>query len=118
MKNNRKEQEMFYHWALTHHDELTEERYFPKINPERSSYYEEPQEIYPYCHEYSYETVDELKKQLEKMWGNDKTIEQILTAVVVSAFKNEPENYREDCSKSKAQENATQNELTTFIYNF
>lgn len=111
---NQSDKEKMYQWACDKHTEELEEKYFTKIDKACESYFEKKLSQETYCREYCFQTMPELRSELEAMWGNDEAMEQVEKAVLVAAMKNKP---RVKCDGQSEREVQT-DQLSPFIYSF
>lgn len=112
MEKNAKEKELFYCWGGREENNYS----FEKIDLCTESYFIErkPQE---YIREYDFETLPELREELNKMWADESCMKDIMQAVLVAAFKNKPE-----ISHNVVQLDSTilgsGEKMPAYIYNF
>lgn len=111
------EKERLYQWACTYHTGELEVEYFTNIQKERESYYEKRDPLEKYGKEYTFQTMPELRRELELLWDGDEVMEQILKTVLVAAMKNKPlpgtEGEGQEASPREVKE-----QIKPFIYNF
>lgn len=71
-----------------------------------------------YIREYGFETLPDLKKELDKMWNNDEVMQNCMQTVLIAALKSKPID--KDKKEDEVKQSETQNEkkLSPFIYNF
>ena len=114
---NQTEKDKLYEWACSCVTREIKEKYFPAIDREAKSYYEErdSRQKAGYCREYTYETVPELKAELASLWDGDAGMVQIEKAVLVAAMKNKPSK---ETTAVPEEVSEKMKELTPFIYNF
>lgn len=111
---NQGEKEKMYQWACDNHTEELEEKYFTKIDKTCESYFEKKLRQETYCREYHFQTMPELRSELEVMWEKDEMMEQVEKAVLVAAMKNKPRLRFDGQSKREVRTD----QLSSFIYNF
>lgn len=112
MDRNEREKNMLREWAEKNNSAYQ----FPKIEKDKDSYFIERQET-SYIREYGFETLPELFQELNILWKDEKSMEQINKVVGVAALKNKPS---EDIQKQVQEEDADEMKdmLPEFIYNF
>lgn len=72
-----------------------------------------------YMREYGFETLPELKEELNKMWGGDETLETCLQTVLVAAFKLKPSDESDNGEDKESSGHERKDEkLLPYIYNF
>lgn len=114
---NKGEKERLYQWACEYHTKEIEERYFTRIDKECESYFEKRDPKEKYGREYVFQTIPELRKELEIMWDGDETMEQIMKAVLVASMKNKPmPEENNDTAASNPEE--LKEQIKSYIYNF
>lgn len=114
MDINQGEIEKLYQWASNNFTNEIEVKYFTKIDKECVSYFEKRPFQSEYGKEYRYQTMPELRSELNAMWKDDDIMKQILKTVLVASMKNKPK------MQENGQENKEENikQLKPFIYNF
>lgn len=106
------EKDKLYQWAVQNNKSDNHIDCFTKIDKNKESYYE-PYEDRAYLMEYTFQTVPELREELQKLWQGDNCMQQIETVVLVAAMKNRGEVFEE-----KDTNEATEQQLKPYIYNF
>ena len=111
---NQGEKDRLYQWACDNHSKELEEKYFTKIDRKCKSYFEKRSYQDLYYIEYSYQTMPEIKSELDAMWENDDVMENIEKVVLVASMKNKPKLEKE----LGEDQNERMEQLKPFIYNF
>lgn len=109
---SQNEKDRLYKWAVLNGKQNNEGNCFTKIDKNQESYYEKYEDR-EYLTEYTFQTVPELRKELQKLWQNDECMKQIETVVIVAAMKNCTKMY-EDNDTNEVMEQ----QLKPYIYNF
>lgn len=113
MEKNDKEKQMLYEWGKANGASY----HFPQIDKAEKSYYIRRETEDSYIREYGFETLPELVKELDTMWGNEEAMQSIKKVVGVAAIKNKPvEVIQKSIEKDKKDER--EDRLPAFIYNF
>lgn len=117
MDKNSREKDMLYQWAQSNNKSYC----FQEIDNTKESYFEQRMgsaDSERYIREYTMESLPELTKELDALWGADDIMCHVKKAIGVAALKNKP-------VKSDSRETAkvdikakTQEKLPVFIYNF
>lgn len=107
-----REKEKLYKLQLKGIDNIAES--FTLIKNDTSSYFT-PRLEENYLMEYSFESLPQLKEKLDKLWENEKYMQEAVKIVLVAALKNKP--YKVN-GEGIVGENKEETELPTFIYNF
>lgn len=117
MDKNSREKDMLYQWAKTN----SKSYHFQEIDESKESYFKQREnhaDDLRYIREYEIESLPELMKELDTLWGTDEIMCQMKKAVAVAALKNKPVklNIREETKvKCKIEE---KDKMPVFIYNF
>lgn len=82
-----REREMLYHLELDVSDGW--EKSFDFTHKEKDSYYI-LQDKHEYLMEYGFETVSQLKEMLDRLWVNEKYMQDIEKTVLAASIKNKP----------------------------
>lgn len=110
MDKSRKEKDGLYDIACRHQRDY----YTENIDIKESYFIKREEE--PYIREYGFETLPELKKELELMWKEDIVMQECIQTVLVSALKMKPtaevEGEPLHTEKNKSEK------LPGYIYNF
>lgn len=106
------EKEKIYQWSCDNYSQEIEDKYFTKINKDSESYFEKKVYSIEYCHEYTFQTADELRNELLALWKDNMIMEEICQTVIVAAMKNK----QLDSDKKRNLKNME--EVKPFIYNF
>lgn len=114
MDINLNEKERLYQWACEHGTSKQKERYFTKIDKMCASYFEKIHRS-EYCREYNFQTLPELRSELDAMWEGDDVMKEIEKPVLVASMKNKPK-MKEQSGYNNRKEKREQ--LKPFIYNF
>lgn len=100
MDKNEKEKNLLYEWAVTSKESYS----FPMIEKEKESYYIK-RDTSVYIRAYGFETLPELKMELEELWKG-REIGQALIPILVSAMKNKPTENRSLNEKKEIKESS------------
>lgn len=117
MDKNSREKDMLYQWAKSNNSSYC----FQEIDKTKGSYFEQrtgSADSERYIREYAIESLPELTKELDALWGTDEIMCHVKKAIGVAALKNKP--IKPD-SKEEAKVDSktkTQEKLPVFIYNF
>lgn len=112
MNKNEREKQMLYEWGMKN----CAEDFFGQIDKTKESYFLKKPDS-SYVREYAFETFPEVMEELNMLWENDGTMEQIKKVIGVAAMKSKP--VRRDEEKERVKEQTDQGEkLPVFIYNF
>ena len=112
MDMNSKEKEKIYEWACDAGPDI--ENSFTTIDKACDTYYEKRNDE-QYIKEYFYQTVPELKQELEALWGDSSYMKTVMQYVLVAAIKNKP---RENEKSEENQEAQNAEQIKAYIYNF
>lgn len=117
MDKNDREKNMLYQWAESNGSDNS----FQKIDKAAESYFDKRTDVANddrYIREYSIESLPELMKEIDTLWGTDEVMGQIKKAVGVAALKNKP--VKPDSGEKTKAENKpeSKDKLPAFIYNF
>lgn len=115
MDKNAREKELLYEWGIKN----TEGYDFQKMDKTGDSYFikrrgNEEQ----YIREYAVETLPEIVKELDAMWGADEIMGQIKKVIGVAALKNKPDRVLVEEQNARDGKKEIKNKLPEFIYNF
>ena len=83
MKKN--EIERLHDWSVKYDGNYR----FTGVDKNTKSYFATHEEK-EYIREYGFETIVEVKTELEKMWSGNRRMEEIIKTVAVATMKNEP----------------------------
>ena len=106
------EKDRLYKWAVLNSKRNNEGNCFTKIDKNQESYYEKYEDR-EYLTEYKFQTVPELREELQKLWPNEECMKQIETVVIVAAMKNCKKIYENNNINEVMEE-----QLKPYIYNF
>ena len=118
MNKNEREKKILYEWGLQNKEEYR----FNGIDREKESYFvKRDEDVGSYIREYGFETLPELMRELDVLWGEDEVMSRIKRVVSIAALKNKPtkaiqEEVMMDNLDKKSRE--TEDKLPAFIYNF
>lgn len=116
MDKNSREKNMLYQWAVSNSISYS----FQVIEKTRDSYYMQRMsgtDPSQYIREYGVESLPELMKEIDTLWGADEVMCQIKKAIGVAALKNKPnKEIQEETSTEHKTE--SKDKLPVFIYNF
>ncbi|MDE7131965.1 MAG: hypothetical protein K2O65_09240 [Lachnospiraceae bacterium] len=116
MDKNEREKELLYQWGS---EKKTQDRdIFLQPDKQIDSYFvfRTPSK---YIREYGFETVPELERELDSMWGNQPYIQEIKKAVLVAAIKNKPRKMEEAIKADlEKEEKPVKEKMPAYIYNF
>lgn len=117
MDKNSREKDMLYQWAVSNSTSYC----FQEIDKTKDSYYMQrmnDSDSSQYIREYAVESLPELMKEIDTLWGADEVMCQIKKAIGVAALKNKPNKpvIREETSTEHKTE--SMDKLPVFIYNF
>lgn len=121
LDKNSREKKMLYEWGTRN----CEAYHFQEKNENEESYFTPKlEERSSYIMEYGFETLPEVAKALDDLWGSSELMAEIKKVVEVAALKNKPAKQsklkddnleiRKEIPKSKTSED----KLPAFIYNF
>lgn len=119
MGKNDKEKNLLQEWGTQNNVKYC----FTDIDKERKSYFisREGNET-PYIREYGFETLPELTKELDSLWGGDlgEIMAQIKKIIGIAVLKNKPGKVISSEVKESTHEikKETEDRLPAFIYNF
>lgn len=111
MQKNEREKQMLYEWGVNNHRDV-----FMQMDHVKESYFQQRTSNL-YIKEYSFETLSELKEELDALWENDEEMESIKKVVGVAAVKNKPVKIEKEKEQVKTQ-SKQEEKLPVFIYNF
>lgn len=114
---DKKEMMLFYEWACRYDSDEMREDLFPAIMPDIDSYFVKRKKVDNYLHKYEFQTLPELRTDLEKMWAGEPYMDAVLKPVLVGSFKNRVETWEENVNRVKTT-SQKQEELSPYIYNF
>lgn len=105
------EKELILAWVENNYSEKRKAEIFGESNSQESYYLER---VNDHCiEEYAFDTVVELKNQLEELWAEDDVMQEIILPVAGSCFKEHVNNEkRKDITKEEYKE------LPEFVYVF
>lgn len=117
MDKNSREKNMLYQWAASNSTSYR----FQEIDKTKESYFMQrtgDADSNQYIREYAVESLPELMKEIDALWGADEVMCQIKKAIGVAALKNKP--VRLGSGEETRAENKTESKdkLPAFIYNF
>lgn len=118
MDKNNKEKKMLKDFA---DNRLNSNIYqFPEIDLFADTYYICRDDNVEYIREYDFDTVLELRKELEHLWKGDNRMAEIIQPIIVAAMKNKPmcENLSQDRNTKSKQVQDQSEKLLAYIYNF
>lgn len=112
MGKNDKEKKMIYEWGAANYDRYQ----FTEINGNTGSYFQERGD-YNYIREYYFDTVSELKDELNSLWEGEAYMESIIQAVLVALMKNKVDESKtlESIDEEKPE---NPERMPAYIYNF
>lgn len=108
---------MLYQWAVSNSLSFC----FQRIDKERESYFlrrTEGDGPHQHIKEYSVESLPELMKEIDKLWGADEIMSQIKKAIGVAALKNKPVLLDNLETARIDNKTVSKDKLPVFIYNF
>lgn len=117
MDKNSREKDMLYQWAKSN----SESECFQEIDKTRESYFEQRKSVSDssqYIREYEIETLPDLMKEIDTLWGADEVMCQIKKAIGVAALKNKPIKPDSQGETKAANKTKSKDKLPVFIYNF
>lgn len=116
MDKNEREKQTLYAWGTQN------KFHFSQIDKEKPSYFvKRENRENSYIKEYGFETLPQLSKELDALWGNDEMMDSVKNVVMVAAMKNKPSQTaveKEDKRKEKNGGQETEDKLPVYIYNF
>lgn len=113
MDKNQKEKEFLCNW----HEKVKSDGgsyNFPGIDTDAESYFVRREES-EYLKEYNFETLPQIKSELDKMWEGQDYMQEIIKPVLTAAMKNKP---TEEQKINDGDVNSKCGEIPVFIYNF
>lgn len=114
MDKNQREKDFLYKWA----SENSNKYCFSGMDQEKESYFIKREEKpNSYIREYKFESLPELKRELDILWGNNDTLEKVKKIIGVAALKNKPSVIIQEQVKAEEKRD-TGDKLPVFIYNF
>ena len=115
MDKNARERDMLYEWGVKN----TGSYDFQKIDQSRDSYFiKRTGNEEQYIREYAVETLPEIAKELDAMWGMNEIAGQIKKAIEVASLKNKPDKISDKEKTAAGGSKEEKNKLPEFIYNF
>lgn len=114
MDKNLREKEALYHLNLEGVENVKES--FMEIDHELKSYFI-PKKEGDYLMEYNFDSLPQLKEQLNLLWEQEEYMKGIVQTVLVAAMKNKPSREVKEERNIENRENV-EGELPAFIYNF
>lgn len=110
MDRCKREIEKLYEIACT-----CQKEYYTSKTCDKESYFIKREES-SYIREYGFQTLPDLKAELEKMWSMDETMQKCMQPVLIAAIKLKPADgvVNDDCHPQKRNDE----KLSPFIYNF
>lgn len=112
MKKNEKEKQMLYEWGVKNYSKDI----FENTGDVKESYFGQRSDN-SYIREYSFETLSELMKELDMLWGDNAKMETIKKVIGVAAMKNKTVKIENVEQQIKVQADPEE-KLPEFIYNF
>lgn len=112
MDKNEREKKMLYEFGV----ENCQRYHFEEIDKKKESYFIKREED-SYIREYAVETLPELMKELNTLWGDDEMMGRIKKVIGVAAMKNKPVKKAQEKTGGEKQEDKEE-KLPAFIYNF
>lgn len=106
------EKAKLYQWACDCHTKELEERYFIMTDEKCGSYFEKRSHQTVYCKKYVFQTMPELRSELNAMWEDDDVMKQIEKTVLVASMKNKLRVQRTD------KRDDDDEKIAPFIYSF
>lgn len=115
MDRNAREKEMLYEWGMKN----TGSYHFQKMDRTKDSYYiKRKGSGESYIREYTIETLPQIMKELDAMWGADEVMDQIKKVIGVASLKNKPDKIAAKKENMTGGKNEAKSKLPEFIYNF
>ena len=117
MDKNNREKEMLYQWAKANSGGFC----FQEIDRSKESYFEQRNfdvNSDQYIREYAIESLPELMKELDTLWGTDEIMYQVKRIVGVAALKNKPNRLEKQEETRLENKMELKDKLSAFIYNF
>lgn len=117
MDKNEKEKNLFYEWACRYDsDELKKNIFSPSMQG-TDSYFVKREKGDNYLREYEFQTLPELRAELEIMWAGESYMDAVLKPVLVGSFKNRIAT-REENTDGVFDDIQKKEGLSPYIYNF
>lgn len=107
MDKCKREKEKLYKYAST-----IFRNYFLQNDNNEDSYFFK-RESDSYIREYEFESLKELKEELDRMWGQDEVMQQCIQIISIAALKMKP---NEEMENEDIKEH-TREKLPSYIYN-
>lgn len=113
MDKCKREKDKLYEFACN-----SEENYYALKEFDIKSYFIKRKD-HDYMREYGFETLPELKKELELLWGQDVLMQKCMQTVLIAAMKLKPTE-QPDIKDGLSQQTKGKHKekLSPFIYNF
>lgn len=108
------DKEILYQWAQDNYSDEVKVKYYGDIDKSLHSYYSIKGKE-PYLQEYTYQTLPKMKEELEKMWGKDQVMIEIITKIAVLAIKYKHRSGYVNCEGNYNSEDGV---IVPYIYNF
>lgn len=108
---------MLYQWAALNSASYS----FQEIDKPRDSYFMQrlkDADYSQYIREYTVESLPELMKEIDTLWGADEVMCQIKKAIGVAALKNKPIKPEVRIETETEHKTESKDKLPVFIYNF
>lgn len=110
MDKNRKEKDLLLLWGTKNHSSTD---VFPQINKECQSYFELSTSR-EYLTEYQFDGLDEFKRYIEEVFGENNRTEDLKQVLFIAAMKNKPKHG----GLEKPIDYSDDNTIPAYIYNF
>ncbi len=115
MDRNAREKDMLYEWGVKNAGSYD----FQKIDKTKDSYFiKRKGNEEQYIREYAVETLPEIMKELDRMWGDDEIMDQIKKVIGVASLKNKPDKILVKEENMIDGKKEVKSKLPEFIYNF
>lgn len=108
MDKCKREKDKLYEYAS-----MVSQNYFVQNESDTDSYFFKREEC-SYIREYGFESVQELKEELNHMWDQDEIMQQCIQTISIAAIKMKPNEEIEDESKDTKN---IKEKLPSYIYN-